>query len=63
MEKSWRATCYVSASLAAEEHDQDVDELLSELVCFTKAGKPIRPKTFGQKRYVNLIRKNMLTFA
>lgn len=51
------------ASLAAEEHDQDVDELLSELVCFTKAGKPIRPKTFGQKRYVNLIRKNMLTFG
>lgn len=50
-------------SLSEEEKEQDVAELLSEIVCFTKAGKPIRPKTFGQKRYVNLIRSNMLTFG
>lgn len=51
------------SSLSEEEKQQDVGALLSELVCFTKAGKPIRPKTFGQKRYVNLIRTNMLTFG
>ena len=50
-------------SLSEEEKKQDVSELLSDIVCFTKAGKPIRPKTFGQKRYVNLIRQNMLTFG
>lgn len=50
-------------SLTEEENQQDVGELLSDIVCFTKAGKPIRPKTFGQKRYVNLIRGNMLTFG
>ena len=50
-------------SLSEEEKKQDVNELLSDIVCFTKAGKPIRPKTFGQKRYVNLIRHNMLTFG
>ena len=50
-------------SLSADEQQQDVGDLLSDVVCFTKAGKPIRPKTFGQKRYVNLIRNNMLTFG
>ena len=51
------------ASLSEEEKQQDVGELLSDIVCFTKAGKPIRPKTFGQKRYVNSIRGHMLTFG
>ena len=50
-------------SLPEEEQGKDVGDLLSDVVCFTKAGKPIRPKTFGQKRYVNLIRNNMLTFG
>jgi len=50
-------------SLSEEDQGKDVSELLSEVVCFTKAGKPIRPKTFGQKRYVELIRNNMLTFG
>ena len=50
-------------SLPEEEQSKDVGDLLSDVVCFTKAGKPIRPKTFGQKRYVNLIRNNMLTFG
>ena len=50
-------------SLPEEEQEKDVGDLLSDVVCFTKAGKPIRPKTFGQKRYVNLIRNNMLTFG
>ncbi|MBO6159042.1 MAG: PhoH family protein, partial [Firmicutes bacterium] len=50
-------------SLPGEDQQKDVGELLSDVVCFTKAGKPIRPKTFGQKRYVNLIRNNMLTFG
>ncbi len=50
-------------SLSPDERRQDIRELLSEVVCFTKAGKPIRPKTFGQKQYVQQIRKNMLTFG
>ena len=46
-----------------EEAKIDVTELMSDVVCFTKQGKPIRPKTLGQKRYVDLIRKDMLTFG
>ena len=36
---------------------------MSDVVCLTKAGKPIRPKSYGQKRYVSLMRDNMLTFG
>ena len=50
-------------SLPEEEQGKDVGDLLSDVVCFTKVGKPIRPKTFGQKRYVQMIRNNMLTFG
>ena len=51
------------SSLSDEEAKIDVTELMSDVVCFTRQGKPIRPKTLGQKRYVDLIRKDMLTFG
>lgn len=50
-------------NLSQEDRQRDVSELMSDVVCFTKAGKPIRPKSFGQKRYVRSIRDNMLTFG
>ena len=53
---------YIS-TLSGEEAKEDVRDLLSDLVCFTKQGKPIRPKTLGQKRYVDQIRKHTLTFG
>ncbi|MBQ7916025.1 MAG: PhoH family protein, partial [Firmicutes bacterium] len=49
------------STLSADEAKEDVRELLSDVVCFTKQGKPIRPKTLGQKRYVDQIRKHTLT--
>lgn len=50
-------------SLPDNEENRDIGQLLSDVICFTKAGKPIRPKTFGQKRYVSMIRSKLLTFA
>lgn len=32
-------------------------------ITFTAVGKPIRPKTLGQRKYVETIRKNDITFA
>ena len=29
----------------------------------TALGKPVKPKTLGQKAYVDAIRKNMITFG
>lgn len=34
-----------------------------ELICHTLAGRPIRPKTFGQKKYVQAIDNNMIIFG
>jgi phosphate starvation-inducible protein PhoH and related proteins len=38
-------------------------EVLSDTVVVTHTGKPIRPKTEGQKRYVDSIRKNTIVFG
>ncbi len=45
---------------------EDTDDLLSmdkELICHTISGKPIKPKTLGQKQYVDAIKKNMIVFG
>lgn len=38
-------------------------EVLSDTIVVTHTGKPIRPKTVGQKRYVDLIRNNTIVFS
>ena len=43
-----------------ETHLSDLDD---EIICRTVNGKPIRPKTFNQKKYVDAIRENMLVFG
>ena len=35
----------------------------NELICHTLSGRPIKPKTFGQKNYVDAIDKNMIIFG
>ncbi len=35
----------------------------SDCVCITSSGKPIKPKTFGQKKYIDTIKKNTITFG
>ena len=42
------------------------DSLLSAdetMICRTIAGKPVKPKTLGQKAYVDAIKKNMIVFG
>ncbi|MBO4835379.1 MAG: PhoH family protein [Lachnospiraceae bacterium] len=43
-----------------ETHLADLDD---EIICRTVNGKPIRPKTFNQKTYVDAIRDNMIVFG
>src|SRR5438093_6719955 len=38
-------------------------EVLGDTVVITHTGKPIRPKTIGQKRYCDSIRENTITFG
>lgn len=50
-------------SLTMEDSTEDITEIDRELICHTLQGKPIRPKTLGQKKYVEAIRRGMVTFG
>ena len=50
-------------SLAHDGKEQRVRELTEDFVTVTVKGRPIRPKTLGQKEYLNAIRKNAVTFG
>ncbi len=47
----------------AEQGVIDLMPLYEDVICLTHRGKPVRPKTEGQKRYVDAIRKNDVLFA
>ncbi|MGP1348877.1 MAG: PhoH family protein [Stomatobaculum sp.] len=50
-------------SLSFEEKDSKILEIDRDMICRTAAGRPVKPKTLGQKRYVDLIRSRMITFG
>lgn len=41
----------------------ELSRLVSDCICITSSGKPIKAKTVGQKRYINAIRENMVVFG
>lgn len=49
--------------LVAENKDNNVNSDYDEFVCMTVNGRPIKAKTFGQKKYIELIRKNNIVFG
>lgn len=50
-------------SLTMEEKEKALSQIDQDIICNTIQGRPIRPKTLGQKQYVDLIRKNMIVFG
>lgn len=50
-------------SLSFEEKEGEVLEIDKDLICHTIQGKPIKPKTIGQKEYVDAIRDKMIVFG
>lgn len=50
-------------SLCFEENESAIVEIDSDLICHTINGKPIKPKTLGQKAYIDSIRKKMIVFG
>ena len=50
-------------SLVYEDKEKVLGEIDKDLICFTIQGKPIKPKTLGQKQYVDLIREKMIVFG
>ena len=53
-----------SIRLALEGSNHTISELDdSDIICHTLAGRPIRPKTHGQKKYVEAIDNEMIVFG
>ncbi len=50
-------------SLVYDDQEEAMVEMDRDLICHTLQGKPIKPKTLGQKRYVDAIREDMITFG
>ena len=50
-------------SLALENDKTSLSEIDKELLGYTIQGKPIKPKTLGQQKYVRQIRENMMVFG
>ena len=50
-------------SLSFTESDNQILEIDKDIICRTINGKPVKPKTLGQKQYVDQIRKKMVVFG
>ncbi|KEZ89040.1 PhoH family protein [Lacrimispora celerecrescens] len=50
-------------SLSFSESDSQILEIDKDIICRTINGKPVKPKTLGQKQYVDQIRKKMVVFG
>lgn len=50
-------------SLVREGAEDKLSTLSGDCVCITAKGKPVKPKTLGQKKYVEAIRQNTITLG
>ena len=50
-------------ALSVVDSEGRVLEIDGDVICHTLQGKPIKPKTLGQKKYVDAIRKQMIVFG
>ncbi len=51
-------------SLASDGNEKGIEKIAgSDCICITSKGKPIKPKTIGQKKYVEAIAKNTVTIG
>ncbi len=56
----------VNYLLGMKENNIDTSQLVKlqdDCICHTTLGKPVKPKTLGQKQYVDSIRNQMITFG
>lgn len=50
-------------SLVNDGSEDRVSQLASNCICITAKGRPVKPKTLGQKRYVEAIRDNTIVIG
>ena len=49
--------------LVTDGEEAKINELSGDVICVTAKGRPVKPKTVGQKNYVKTIEKNTVTLA
>ena len=49
--------------LVSEGKEKQIDELAGDVICITAKGKPIKPKTLGQRDYCQAIKDNTVTLG
>ena len=50
-------------SLLKDKKEEAIVKLGDDVIIHTTSGRPVQPKTIGQKEYVDLIRSRMITFG
>ncbi|MGN0457098.1 MAG: PhoH family protein [Acutalibacteraceae bacterium] len=50
-------------SLVNDGSEEKIEQLAGDCICITSKGKPVKPKTIGQKKYCNAIKENTITFG
>lgn len=50
-------------SLVMENKEEEYSQIHSDFICMTVHGKQIKSKTLGQKKYVDMIRNNIVVFG
>ena len=56
-------TVNYALSLSFAEGEEKILEIDREMICRTASGRPVKPKTLGQKAYVDSIARRMITFG
>ena len=46
-------------SLVGDGNEDKLSTMSNDCICITSKGKPVKPKTLGQKKYVETIKKNI----
>ena len=49
--------------LSKDDEDESILEIDGNCICHTISGKPIKPKTIGQKKYIDAIKNKMIVFG
>ncbi|NLG53562.1 MAG: PhoH family protein [Clostridiales bacterium] len=49
--------------LVEDDRESQISELAKDVICITAKGKPIKPKTIGQKEYIKAIKENTVTLG
>ena len=52
-----------AVSMTGEGAEGQIQELNNGCICITQKGKPVHPKTVGQKRYIKTIEENTITLG